>query len=116
MMRLLYFVLFLTLPISTRIYFRRRKTINSPKSFYGRTIYVSNQAASFMDPLLVASMRRPRFLHDPCRHFFTLFETNCLGSTHAYLFTDNKMAKEIIQKMKLYLKHVLKFSRLEEIY
>jgi len=59
MMRLLYFVLFLTLPISTRIYFRRRKTINSPKSFYGRTIYVSNHAASFMDPLLVASMRKP---------------------------------------------------------
>jgi 1-acyl-sn-glycerol-3-phosphate acyltransferase len=59
MMRFFYLLLFFSLRITIPIYFRRRKTVNSPKSFFGRTIYVSNHASSFMDPLVVASMRRP---------------------------------------------------------
>ena len=59
MMRILYLFLFWTLRISNRVYFRKRETYNAPKGFYGRTIYVSNHAASFMDPLLVASFRNP---------------------------------------------------------
>ena len=59
MMRILYLFLFWTLRISNRVYFRKRETYNAPKGFYGRTIYVSNHAASFMDPLLVASSRNP---------------------------------------------------------
>lgn len=59
MMRILYLFLFWTLKISSRVYFRKRETYNAPKGFYGRTIYVSNHAASFMDPLLVASFRNP---------------------------------------------------------
>lgn len=59
MMRFFYLFLFFTLRLTTRLYFRRRKTFNSPKELYGRTIYVSNHAASFMDPLLVASFRLP---------------------------------------------------------
>jgi hypothetical protein len=35
------------------------KIVNGPKNFFGRTIYVSNHPASFMDPLAVASLRRP---------------------------------------------------------
>ena len=58
-MRFFYLFLFFSLRLSTRIYFRRRATHNSPKEFFGRTIYVSNHAASFMDPLLVASFRNP---------------------------------------------------------
>ncbi len=58
-MRLLYFLLYLTLPITNRIYFKRRKTHNAPKGFYGRTIYVSNHASSFLDPLVVASTNMP---------------------------------------------------------
>ena len=58
-MRVFYFLLFITLKLSTRLYFRTRRTHNSPKEFLGRTIYVSNHAASFMDPLLVAAFRRP---------------------------------------------------------
>ncbi len=42
-----------------KIFFPRQKVINGPKEFFGRTIYVSNHAASFMDPLVVASLRRP---------------------------------------------------------
>ena len=59
MMRILYLFLFWTLKISSRVYFRKRETYNAPKGFYGRTIYVSNHAASFMDPLLIASFRNP---------------------------------------------------------
>ena len=58
-MRFLYFFLFFSLRLSNRLYFRKRATHNSPRGFLGRTIYVSNHAASFMDPLLVASFRNP---------------------------------------------------------
>ncbi len=58
-MRFFYIILFFSLRIATRLYFRKRAVYNAPKEFYGRTIYVSNHAASFMDPLLVALFRRP---------------------------------------------------------
>ncbi len=59
MMRFFYFMLKITLPYTTRIYYPRQKIVNGPKERFGRTIYVSNHAASFMDPLVVASLRRP---------------------------------------------------------
>ncbi len=58
-MRFFYFLLYITLNYSLRIFYPRQKVINGPKEFFGRTIYVSNHAASFMDPLIVASLRRP---------------------------------------------------------
>lgn len=58
-MRLFYFLLFFGLRYSMRLFYPRIKTVRSPKEFLGRTIYVSNHAASFMDPLAVASMRLP---------------------------------------------------------
>ncbi|MEZ4889087.1 MAG: hypothetical protein R2779_00585 [Crocinitomicaceae bacterium] len=59
MMRFFYLMLKITLQYTLRIFYPRMKMINSPKEFYGRTIYVSNHAASFMDPLVVAALRRP---------------------------------------------------------
>lgn len=59
MIRLIYFLLKVTLQYSLRIYYPRQKLVNSPKEFYGRTIYISNHASSFMDPLIVATLRRP---------------------------------------------------------
>jgi 1-acyl-sn-glycerol-3-phosphate acyltransferase len=44
---------------SLRIYFRTIQLINNPKQFFGRTIYVSNHAAAFMDPLVVGALGRP---------------------------------------------------------
>ncbi len=58
-MRILYFLLKVTLNYSLRVFYPRMKLVNSPKQFLGRTIYVSNHPASFMDPLAVASLRRP---------------------------------------------------------
>ncbi|MBC9811328.1 1-acyl-sn-glycerol-3-phosphate acyltransferase [Crocinitomicaceae bacterium CZZ-1] len=59
MMRFFYFMLKITLPYTTRMYYPRQKIINEPKERFGRTIYVSNHTASFMDPLVVAGLRRP---------------------------------------------------------
>lgn len=58
-MRILYIILFFTLRYTLRVFYPRQKTVNSPKELFGRTIYVSNHPASFMDPLVVASMRLP---------------------------------------------------------
>lgn len=58
-MRILYFILFFTLKYALWIVYPRRKTVNAPKNFFGRTIFVSNHPASFMDPLTVASLQRP---------------------------------------------------------
>lgn len=58
-MRFFYLMLKITLQYTTRIYYPRQKLINSPKELFGRTIYVSNHAASFMDPLIVAGRRMP---------------------------------------------------------
>lgn len=58
-MRILYFLLKLTLNYSLRVFYPRMKIVNSPKEFLGRTIYVSNHAASFMDPLAIAGLRMP---------------------------------------------------------
>lgn len=58
-MRIIYLLLKITLNYSLRVFFRKIKLVNSPKEFFGRTIYVSNHAASFLDPLVVASLRMP---------------------------------------------------------
>ncbi len=59
MMRFFYLVLKLAMQYGVRLFYPRFKTVNSPSQWYGRTIYVSNHAASFMDPLVAAGMRRP---------------------------------------------------------
>lgn len=58
-MRLLYFILFVSFQYTIRLFFRKTATVNSPKEWHGRTIYVSNHPASFMDPLVVAALNRP---------------------------------------------------------
>lgn len=58
-MRLFYFILFFTLKYSLWLIYPRKKLIRSPKTFFERTIYVANHPASFMDPLVIAALRRP---------------------------------------------------------
>jgi hypothetical protein len=58
-MRIIYFLLKITLAYSLRIFYPRMKLNNSPKTYLGRTIYISNHAASFMDPLAIAAIRMP---------------------------------------------------------
>jgi 1-acyl-sn-glycerol-3-phosphate acyltransferase len=58
-MRFLYLLLYFTLPYSLRLYYPKQRVVNKPRKHFGRTIYVSNHAASFMDPLIVGSLLRP---------------------------------------------------------
>lgn len=81
-MRFLYLVLYFSIPYAFRIYFKRARTVNSPKDFFGRTIYVSNHPASFMDPLVVASMRSPIVFFMTRSDVFTTLSKPFLWMTH----------------------------------
>ena len=58
LMRIIYLIMFFTLRYSTWIIYPRFRRVSGPKSFYGRTIFVSNHPASFMDPLVIAAKQR----------------------------------------------------------
>ncbi|SFT88370.1 1-acyl-sn-glycerol-3-phosphate acyltransferase [Lishizhenia tianjinensis] len=58
-MRLAYLALKFTLKFSLWVYYPRTRKINEPTKRFARTIFVSNHAASFMDPLVVASNQKP---------------------------------------------------------
>ena len=58
-MRIAYLALKFTLKFSLWVYYPRTRKINEPKKRFARTIFVSNHAASFMDPLVVASNQKP---------------------------------------------------------
>lgn len=81
-MRLFYFLLYVTLNYTLRLFYARIKTVNSPKSYFGRTIFVSNHAASFMDPLVVASLRRPIVFFMTRSDVFNKFTRPILWAAH----------------------------------
>ena len=81
-MRPLYFIVWWFLSYSLRLFYRRVVLINSPKTFFGRTIYVSNHAASFMDPLVIACFRRPIVFFMTRSDVFTPFTRPLLWSVH----------------------------------
>lgn len=58
-MRVLYFIMRFVLKITLWVYFPRFKNVNAPKKRFTRTIYMSNHAASFMDPLTAVGSQRP---------------------------------------------------------
>ena len=55
---------------------------NSPKNPFGRTIYVSNHAASFMDPLVVATFRPPFVFFLTRSDIFNKFTQPILWAAH----------------------------------
>lgn len=58
-MRFLYFILHFLLRYPIHLFYPRQAFVNRPKNYFGRTIYVGNHAASFMDPLIVGVLQRP---------------------------------------------------------
>ena len=58
-MRFLYLLVKIFAQYSLRLYYPRIEKINAPKKLFGRTIYVSNHPASFMDPILLGTLQRP---------------------------------------------------------
>ena len=59
MVRIFYFLLWVIQHYTTRIYFRKTVVVNRPFEIYGRTIYVSNHAAAFMDPIALGPNSLP---------------------------------------------------------
>jgi hypothetical protein len=58
-MRFLYLLLKILINYPVRMFYPRQKLVNRQRRFLGRTIYVSNHAASFMDPLVLGTLQRP---------------------------------------------------------
>lgn len=58
-MRILYLILKILVNYPLRVYYPRIRIVNRKKQFLGRTIYVSNHAASFMDPLIIGGLTMP---------------------------------------------------------
>lgn len=58
-MRIVYLLMKILLFQALRIFYSRRLLVNNPKELWGSTIYVSNHASSFMDPLIIAGLARP---------------------------------------------------------
>lgn len=58
-MRLLYLLLKILINYPLRMFYPRQKIVNRQRKIFGRTIYVSNHAASFMDPLVIGSLQLP---------------------------------------------------------
>ncbi|MDP4683485.1 MAG: 1-acyl-sn-glycerol-3-phosphate acyltransferase [Crocinitomicaceae bacterium] len=81
-MRLIYFILYFSLPYALRIFYRQVRTVNAPKEFLGGTIYVSNHPASFMDPLVIAALRNPIVFFMTRSDVFTPISRPLLWASH----------------------------------
>jgi hypothetical protein len=113
-MRFFSFLLYITLKYALRIFYPRQKVINGPKEFFGRTIYVSNHAASFMDPLIVASLRRPIVFFMTRSDVFTTFTKPFLWAAHMlpiYRQLDGGDTKEQNAKVFEKCSKILSFGR-----
>lgn len=58
-MRLIYLILKFVLKYGSWMFYPRLRIVNKPVRRFARTIYVSNHAASFMDPLIIAGNQSP---------------------------------------------------------
>ncbi|PWH85910.1 1-acyl-sn-glycerol-3-phosphate acyltransferase [Brumimicrobium oceani] len=58
-MRVLYILMRFILKLTLWVYYPRFKNVNQPKKRFTRTIYMSNHASSFMDPLTVVGSQAP---------------------------------------------------------
>lgn len=113
-MRPLYLFVWWCLSYSLRLFYRRIETVNSPKSFFGRTIYMSNHAASFMDPLVVACFRKPIVFFMTRSDVFTTFTKPLLWLVHMlpiYRQLDGVNTKEKNEEVFLECSKVLKSKR-----
>ena len=81
-MRFLYLFLWFAFQYSFRLYFRKIKIINPSDYFFGRTIFVSNHQGSFMDPLIIASQRKPVVYFMTRSDVFNKFTRPILWAVH----------------------------------
>ncbi|MEN9742848.1 MAG: hypothetical protein RLZZ65_653 [Bacteroidota bacterium] len=58
-MRPLYFIFWFGLGYSFRLFFRKVEEVRPSQFRFGRTIFVSNHPSAFLDPLVIARLRKP---------------------------------------------------------
>ncbi|MEI8117094.1 MAG: 1-acyl-sn-glycerol-3-phosphate acyltransferase [Flavobacteriia bacterium] len=81
-MRLLYFIFNIFLSYSLRLYFRNIRLVNATKKRFSRTIFVSNHASAFMDPLIISVLRKPIVFFMTRSDVFTKLSSPFLASAH----------------------------------
>lgn len=81
-MRFLYLNYIIFLNYSLRMYFRKIRLVNPTRKFFGSTIYVSNHASAFMDPMIIATLRRPIVFFMTRSDIFTKWNHPFLSSGH----------------------------------
>jgi len=114
MMRFFYMWMYVSLKYSIRIYFKKTAVVNAPKEIFGSTIYVSNHAASFMDPLTVASLRRPITFFMTRSDIFTKYVKPILWAAHMlpiYRQHDGEDTKNRNEEVFERCARVLKYGR-----
>ncbi|MBU2020122.1 MAG: 1-acyl-sn-glycerol-3-phosphate acyltransferase [Bacteroidetes bacterium] len=114
MVRFFYFILWVTMNYVLRIYFKTIKVINGPKEFYGRTIYVSNHASAFMDPLVAGALRRPIVFFMTRSDIFNSISRPFLWAAHMlpiYRQHDGEDTKSKNEKVFNECAKILKYGR-----
>lgn len=97
-MRLFYFYLWVVFQYSLRLYFRRVFQRNKSPYAFGRTIFVSNHQGSFMDPLLIASLRKPIVYFMVRADVFNRFTERIFWSAHMLPIYRQRDGVETIEK------------------
>lgn len=64
------------------MYFRKIQLVNPTRKFFGSTIYVSNHASAFMDPMVISVLRRPIVFFMTRSDIFTKWNHPFLSSAH----------------------------------
>lgn len=83
-MRPLYLLLKYLLKYTLWVYYPRFINVNKPKKRFARTIYASNHAASFMDPLVIACSQPPIVFFMTRSDVFTPFLKPILWASHMF--------------------------------
>lgn len=113
-MRFFYFLLHVLVKYPMRIYYPRQVFINKPKGYLNRTIYVSNHAASFMDPLVLGSLQRPSVFFMTRSDVFTKFTRPLLSSIQMlpiYRQHDGEDTKKKNEEVFLKVNRILSSGR-----
>lgn len=113
-MRLMYFLLKYILKIPLWIYYPRTKNVNKPKKRFARTIFTSNHAASFMDPLVVAATQPPIVFFMTRSDVFTPLLKPILWASHMfpiYRQLDGQDTKAKNERVFQKCYRVLKYGR-----
>lgn len=113
-MRPLYFFLKYFLKYPLWVYYPRLVTVNKPKKRFARTIFASNHAASFMDPLVIAQCQPPIVFFMTRSDVFTPILKPILWASHMfpiYRDIDGENTKEKNENVFRKCYRILKYGR-----